>query len=122
MGNMKSMMVPLVVLLVLLAAAVFSVSEGARMHRSVLGEEAAFHELQREYFTVSKAERDAAETGSALNRRLVEIQNYPSELLRLKLVGVGKILIGVFFALLMIAFLLFMMPVRLAAMMKKPPQ
>ncbi len=92
------------------------------MHQQVSVEEAKFHALQQEYFTMSKVEREAAITGSELNKKLVQIQNYPSELLRLKLVGVGKILTGIFFILLDIAFLLFMMPIRLAKLMKENSQ
>ncbi|PIR96087.1 MAG: hypothetical protein COT92_02895, partial [Candidatus Doudnabacteria bacterium CG10_big_fil_rev_8_21_14_0_10_42_18] len=73
-------------------------------------------------FTLSKVEREAAVTGSELNQKLVQIQNYPSELLRLKLVGIGKILTGILSALLAIAFLLFMMPIRLAKLMKENRQ
>lgn len=60
----------------------------------------------------------AATTGAELNQKSVQIQNYPSELLRLKLVGVGKILTGILTSLLAIVFLLFMMPIRLAKLMK----
>jgi len=89
------------------------------MHNRVSVEEPKFHSLQNEYFTLSKAERESTPTGSELSQKLVEIQNYPSELLRLKLVGVGKILTGIFLSLLTIVFLLFMMPIRLAQLMKE---
>ena len=88
------------------------------MHMQVASEEAAFHELQDDYFSQSKVIRDAAETDSTLSKKLVEILNYPSELLRLKLVGVGKILIGIFLVLIAILMALMMMPIRLAAMLK----
>lgn len=119
MQNMKSMMVPLLVLLILVVASVVFVQRGTSMHSQVTIEEAKFHELQRSYFTLSKVEREAAPTGSELNQTLVQIQNYPSELLRLKLVGVGKILNGIFLSLLAIVFLLFMMPIRLGKLMKE---
>lgn len=88
------------------------------MHNQVTVEEAKFHALQQEYFIINKAERESAPTGSELNQQLVQIQNYPSELLRLKLVGIGKILTGIFLSLLAIVFLLFMMPIRLAKLIK----
>ncbi len=122
MQNMKSMMMPLLILLVLIVASVTFAWQGVSMHQQVSVEEAKFHALQQEYFTMSKVEREAAITGSELNKKLVQIQNYPSELLRLKLVGVGKILTGIFFILLDIAFLLFMMPIRLAKLMKENSQ
>ncbi|MBI2037890.1 MAG: hypothetical protein HYT15_03090 [Candidatus Magasanikbacteria bacterium] len=119
MQNMKSMMMPMFVLLVLVVSSVLFAWQGISMHQQVSIEEAKFHELQRSYFTLAKVEREAAPTGSELNQRLVQIQNYPSELLRLKLVGVGKILTGILAALLAIVFLLFMMPIRLAQLMKE---
>lgn len=104
---------------VLVVAAFVFAGQGVAMHERVTTEEATFHALQTEYFTLSKAEREAAATGSELNAKLVQIQNYPSELLRLKLVGVGKILTGIFILLLGILVALVMMPVRLAKMLKK---
>lgn len=122
MQNMKSMMVPMLVLALLIISALSFAWQGVSMQNRVAGEEANFHALQNEYFALSKAERDAAPTGSELNQKLVQIQNYPSELLRLKLVGIGKILTGILSALLAIVFLLFMMPVRLAKLMKEGKQ
>ena len=116
------MMFPILVLTVLVISAIAFVWQGASMHARVTQEEAKFHALQSSYFTLAKAEREAALTGSELNAQLVQIQNYPSELLRLKLVGVGKILEGIFLVLLMIAFLLFMMPIRLAALIREGKQ
>ena len=116
---MKSMMMPMLVLLILVISAVSFTWQGVSMQNKVAVEEPKFHALQKEYFTLSKVEREAAVTGSELNQKLVQIQNYPSDLLRLKLVGVGKILTGIFLSLLTIVFLLFMMPVRLARLMKE---
>ncbi len=45
--------------------------------------------------------------------------NYPSELLRLKLVGIGKILTGIFILLLEILMALVMMPMRLGKIIKQ---
>lgn len=119
MQNMKSMMLPMLILLVLVVSSIWFALQGIGMHQQVSVEEAKFHELQRSYFNLSKVEREAAITGSELNQKLAQIQNYPSELLRLKLVGVGKILTGIFLSLLAIVFLLFMMPIRLAKLMKE---
>jgi len=118
MKNMKSMMLPMLILLVLVVSALVYAWQGIAMHNQVPIEEAKFHALQQDYFIMSKVEREAAVTGSELNQKLVQIQNYPSTLLELKLVGVGKILTGIFFSLLGILFLLFMMPIRLAVLMK----
>ena len=107
------------VMMVLIVAAFIIAGQGVLMHQRVATEEASFHALQNEYFTLSKTEREAASTGSALNAQLVEIQNYPSELLRLKLVGVGKILTGIFILLFGILMALMMMPIRFAQVMKK---
>lgn len=116
---MKSMIVPLLVLAALVIASISFARDGVGLQGQVAGEEAKFHALQNDYFSQSKQVRDAAETGSALNQQLAQIQNYPSELLRLKLVGVGKILTGIYFTLLAIAFLLFMMPFRLGKLIKE---
>ncbi|MFP4545938.1 MAG: hypothetical protein ACLFPN_03705, partial [Methanomassiliicoccales archaeon] len=44
---------------------------------------------------------------------LVEVSNYPSELMRLKLLGLGSILTGIFLSLLTIIVALVMMPGRM---------
>jgi len=116
---MKQMMLPIVVLLAILIASFSFLGQGMAMHDQVPAEETKFHALQNDYFIINKVEREAAATGSELNQQLAQIQNYPSTLLALKLIGVGKILTGIFFLLLSIAFLLFMMPIRLGTMMKK---
>lgn len=117
---MKNMMpIILVMLIIVIAGFVFAI-QGINMHSQVAVEEAKFHQLQNNYFLQSKEVRDAAATNSELNQQLVQIQNYPSELLRLKLVGVGKILTGIFGLLLAILIVLFMMPIRLAKLMAKP--
>lgn len=116
---MKSMMLPLLILAILVVSSLAFAWQGIAMHNRVVTEEAQFHVLQQEYFIMSKAERESAPTGSELNQKLVDIQNYPSTLLELKLVGIGKILTGILAALLAIVFLLFMMPIRLAKLMKE---
>ena len=119
MSQMKQMMVPLLVLAALVLASISFAFQGVGLQGQVAGEEAKFHTLQSEYFIESKQMRDAAESGSALNQQLTQIQNYPSELLRLKLVGIGKILTGIYFTLLAIVFLLFVMPFRLGKLIKE---
>ena len=89
------------------------------MHTQVYSEEARLHQMQNDYFLLNKVIRDGAETNSTLNEDLVKIKNYPPELLKLKLVGVGKILTGIFILLFGILIALIMMPVRLAKMIKK---
>lgn len=88
------------------------------MHAQVNVLEDRFHSAQSKYFTISKSERDAAQTGSSLNQQLVEIKNTPSKLLRLKLVGVGRILTGIYFLLFGILIALIVMPMRLGKMIK----
>ena len=117
--NMKQMMVPMLVLLILVVVSVVYVLQGRAMHKEVLVEEVKFHSLQESYFLQSKAVRDGAVAGSQLNQDLVNIKNYPSSLMQLKLLGLGQILTGIFVSLLAIVFLLFMMPLRLAKLMKK---
>lgn len=112
----------MILMLIIIAAAIVFVVQGVNMHNRVAIEEAKFHQLQDGYFLQSKAVRDGAETGSVLNQQLVQIQNYPSELLRLKLVGVGKILTGIFGLLFAILIALLMMPVRLAKLIKENKQ
>lgn len=119
---MKNMMLMAMIMIIIVIAAIVFVWQGIGMHRRVSIEEIKLHELQGEYFNQSKAVRDGAETGSALNQQLVQIQNYPSELLRLKLVGVGKLLTGIFGMLFAILIALLMMPIRLAKMMKENRQ
>jgi len=103
----------IIVFLILLVIALVYVFQGVGMHNQVTVEEGKFHALQSDYLSNSKAIRDGAESNSALTAQLAQIQNYPSELLRLKLVGVGKILTGIFVVLVAILMALVMMPIRL---------
>lgn len=118
MPDKKKMMPAMLLMLIIILGSVFFAWQGVTMHDQVATEEAKFHQLQTEYFSISKAERDSAETNSALNGQLVTIQNYPSTLLELKLVGIGKILTGIFLLLFAILFALMMMPMRLAKIIK----
>lgn len=119
---MKSMMMPLLILAILVIGGISYAWQGIALQNRVAGEEAKFHALQQEYFIINKVEREAAATGSELQQKFVDIQNYPSSLLELKLVGVGRILAGIFAALLAILLVLFMMPIRLAKLMKASKQ
>ncbi|MFB6181913.1 MAG: hypothetical protein ABEJ24_03375 [Candidatus Magasanikbacteria bacterium] len=89
------------------------------MHQKVQTEEAKFHQLLDEYFSLEKSKRDSAATDSELNQKLVKIKQYPSKLLELKLVGVGKILTGIFILLFSILMALVMMPKRLSKIIEK---
>ena len=111
--------VMMAIMAVLMLIGLFFVGQGVLMHADVDTEEEKFHDLNAAYFELSKAERDGAETGSDLNEDLVEIVNYPSELLRLKLVGVGKMLTGIFVLLFGILMALVMMPKRLGDVISK---
>ena len=112
---MEKKITPMLVMMmmsIMIIAAVFAV-QGVKLQNRVSGAEATFHSLQTDYFVNNtKVERESAPAGSDLNQQLAEIQNTPSELLRLKLVGVGKILTGIFVLLFGMIFSLFMMPFR----------
>ncbi|MBI2664649.1 hypothetical protein HYX10_04915 [Candidatus Woesearchaeota archaeon] len=112
-------MVMMGMMAVLTIASLVFAYQGVRMHAEVDSEEARLHSLQADYFSIAKADRDAAPAGSDLNARLVEISQLPSELLRLKLVGVGKILTGIYVLLFGILVALIMMPVRLGRLLNK---
>jgi len=112
---MKRVMLFMMILMIL--SLVFTIW-GVKMHADVVKEEAAFHDLQSRYWNLEKSIRDTAATDSTLNKQLVEIENYPSDLLRLKLVGIGKILTGIYLLLFGILMALIMMPRRLAAVIK----
>lgn len=112
-------MVMMIAMLILIIVSISYAKEGVDMHNQVAVEETAFHTLQNEYFLKSKTERDTALAGSALNQDLVTIKNYPSTLLQLKLVGIGKILTGIFIILIGILFALMMMPIRLGQIIKE---
>ena len=108
---------PMLIMGLIMLISLFYVFQGIGMHTEVDVKEAEFHALQEQYFSIDKATRDSAATGSDLNKQLVEIQQTPSELLRLKLVGVGKILTGIYALLFGILMALMMMPSRTAKIM-----
>jgi len=105
-------MIILAMMGMLMFVSLYFVVSGIGMHAQVNTEEESFHNLQSEYYNISKADRDAAPTGSELNGKLAEIHNFPSELLRLKLVGIGSILTGIYVLLFGILVALIMMPKR----------
>ena len=113
---MKPMM--MVVMAIIVIASIVYAVQGINMHNQVDVEEDKFHALQDEYFSVQKAEREKALTDSELTQKLVEIENYPSTLLKLKLIGIGKILTGIFILLFGILIALVMMPMRLGMIIK----
>ena len=119
MANMKQMMPVLLLVMVITIVGLVYLFQGLGMHAQVALEEAKFHALQADYFTLSKAERDGAATGSELSQTLVRLSQYPSELIELKLVGVGRILTGIFALLFVIGIFLFMMPFRIAGVLRQ---
>ena len=115
---MDKKMIMAVMVLIIIVSLVFAI-QGVLMHNQVNAKEDKFHAAQDAYFSLDKATRDSAPANSALNKQLVEIQQTPSELLRLKLVGVGKILTGIYALLLGILIALLIMPVRLGMIIKR---
>ena len=113
----KKMMMGAMMLLMLISL-IFAV-QGVNKHMKVSSEEAKFHALQDSYFSLDKATRESAAENSDLNAQLVDIKNYPSELMELKLIGVGKILTGIYVLLFGILIALIMMPVRLGQLLGK---
>lgn len=112
---------PYMPIFVMAAIGLFSilfVFQGISMHNLVATEEDKFHALQEEYFTLAKSDRDSAAEGSALNAKLVELQQYPSTLMMLKLIGVGKLLTGIYILLFGILIALVIMPFRLGDIIK----
>ncbi len=107
------------VMMIMMLGAIFAIW-GVSLQSDVGDVEAAYHsELESYYGGNSKADRDSAAAGSALSGQLADIQKQPSELLRLKLVGVGKILTGIFIVLFGILGALMMMPFRVRRAMKQ---
>lgn len=110
--------ITMMVMAILMLAALFFTVQGTQMHNKVDSQEARLHSLQDDYFSLTKQERDGATANSELSAALVEIKQLPSDLLRLKLVGVGKILTGIFILLFGILIALMMMPIKLGQVIK----
>lgn len=95
-------------------------AQGVSKHNDVNELEETFHAQQEDYIVNNtKADRDSAEVGSVLSEQHAEILNTPSELIKLKLVGVGNILTGIFVILFGIMTALIMMPFKLAKVITK---
>lgn len=119
MENMKKMLPMMFVMMVIVATAATFVYQGVSKQNQVAETEATFHALQTDLLTnYTKADRDNADTGSELAQKQADAANYPSTLLELKLVGVGKILTGIAFLLAGILMSLIIMPVRLGRIIK----
>jgi len=88
---------------------------------AVVQEFGTFAPLQESYWSVSKADRDAALSGSELSNQLTEIQKFPPRLMTFKLVGIGSILVGICITLVAILMALKMMPVKLGKILKGGP-
>jgi len=110
----KIMMLMMIIMLVSL----FYMVWGNMMHAQVTEDEATFHNNLENYFNIDKVTRDSASANSALSGQLVEIKKAPSNLLRLKLIGVGRILTGIYALLFGILIALILMPIRLGMIIK----
>lgn len=92
---------------------IFFTSTGVSMQNQVAQRESYLHQVQESYFNTPKSERDSASRGSELNAQLVEVQETPPTLLGSKLVGVGKVLTGIFLFLFGILLALMVMSMRI---------
>ncbi len=114
MENMKKMLPMMMVMMVIVIAAAVFVVQGVSKQNQVAEVEETFHALQTDLIVnYTKEELDNAPVGSELAQQKAEVSNYPSTLLELKLVGVGKILTGIALLLVGILMSLIIMPVRL---------
>jgi amino acid transporter len=120
MSGSKKNIPTLILLIILIAGGLFFVAQGMIMHMNVADQDAALQQVQNAYFNVSKQERDNAPTGTVLNQQLVDIKNAPISLDSLKLVGLGKILTGIFLILLAILIAIITAPQRLANHIGQP--
>lgn len=111
---MKISMSMMILMLIIVVLAFMYVLTGIHMHSLAGLEELKYHNVQADYYSHPKSIRDSAEEGSELLSQLATIENYPSELMRLKLVGLGKMLTGIFMLLFGIMITLVLMPMRMA--------
>lgn len=103
----------------MLTASGFFVLAGIILHITAwIQEFTVFQPLVQDYWSVDKATRDAATSGSELANQLAEIQSFPAKLMTFKLVGVGSVLTGIWISLFVIAKRIGMLPVRLASLIK----
>ncbi|MHA1157242.1 MAG: hypothetical protein ACTSP2_00650 [Alphaproteobacteria bacterium] len=116
--------IPLMIAMVamIMMGGVYVAATGIMMQGKVPVVEAQFHGLLESYYDNSKEVRDTAATGSQLNRDLAEINKFPSRLLELKLVGLGRILTGVFLLLFGILGALVMLPFRVRKVLRQVQQ
>ena len=114
------MMIAMVAMIMMLG--VFVAATGVVMQAKVPVVEAQFHGLLDSYYANSKEVRDSAASESQLNRDLAEINKFPSRLLELKLVGIGRILSGIFLVLFGILGALVMMPFRVRKVLRQLQQ
>ena len=113
--GMKRMAIGLIVIAV--GVGLGYVIWGIIMQSLAASNEGLFNDEIANYFIIDKETRDSAATGSKLNRDLVQIQQRPSMLIYLKLVGMGRILTGIFASLIAILIALLVMPARLGEKM-----
>lgn len=113
----KKTMIAVCALIVLISF--FFAVKGVSMHFEVDREKTKLHELQEDYYSVDKATRDEAPSNTKLTQQLVEINYYSSEIMRLKLVGIGKLLVGIYLLLLGILVTLIVLPERLGRVIRK---
>ena len=109
--GMKRMVVALIVISIGVGLAF--VIWGVIMQSLAASNEGLFNDEIANYFIKSKEVRDSAATGSQLNKDLVQIQQRPSMLVYLKLVGIGRLLTGIFAVLFAILVALLIMPVKM---------
>ncbi len=114
------MMIAMVAMIMMLG--VFVAATGVVMQAKVPVVEAQFHGLLDSYYANSKEVRDSAASESQLNWDLAEINKFPSRLLELKLVGIGRILSGIFLVLFGILGALVMMPFRVRKVLRQLQQ
>ncbi len=108
---MKRMVVALIVISV--GVGLGFIIWGIIMQSLAASNEGLFNDEIANYFIKSKEVRDSAATGSQLNEDLVQIQQRPSMLLYLKLVGIGRLLVGIFASLIGILIALLVMPAKM---------
>ena len=113
-------MVAMVAMIMMLG--VYVAATGVMMQAKVPVVEAQFHGLLDSYYANAKEVRDSAPSESQLTRDLAEINKFPSRLLELKLVGIGRILGGIFLLLFGILGALVMMPFRVRKVLRQCQQ
>ena len=111
-----------VMIAMIMMLGLYVAATGVVMQAKVPAVEAQFHGLLDSYYANSKEVRDSAASESQLTKDLAEINKFPSRLLELKLVGVGRILTGIFVILFGILGALVMMPFRVRKILRQVQQ